>query len=598
MVSAEPAAAQAKLGFETIAIDMPVCGVTEIVPGALVAYDDWLQAGSDFIDVELAKDGRPIVLYGLSAGGMLTYHVAALNKRVKGIVGMTFLDAHVQQVADETTLNLFMSRIGVSMAHLTAKTRFAGMRMPMRLATKMHTLVNDQAALQACFKDKTSAGNWVTMKFISSLMSYKPVTAPEDFDVCPILLTQPAEDRWTPLYLSELFLKRIKSVPVHAVMLDNAGHYPLEQPGLTQMRDEIANFIRVSCKLSSPADQAIKPLPTLSHKEMSAMNPGNTFTESLTRVNFLDKINARTLMLVTPEYSEVKRLRGSGYGKAPTLARMPAMPCQTKVIDGVKIRYAHASNPGKPTVILLTPLPQSILAFAPIWSRLAQQCDLYAYDMPGFGRSDGGVEFMNFTAQGKFLSEFIAAFNIQSPHLVGPDVGMGAALAYVVKNPDAVASLMIGDGPGASPGLTGSVLDKMAKSAFWRMVFRIAGPGAFVEAGNRVGYLNYVPNEEEVSDYIRGCTGRIGPITQWFVNYPTSLASVNPGLSEIKKPVLIFWGDEDKILPVDNANTLHKQIKHSRLHVFKHCGHFSYQDKADEFADLVCRWVGGEYSQE
>jgi len=58
------------------------------------------QAGSDLIDVELAKDNRPVVLYGLSAGGMLTYHVAAKNKKVKAIVGMTFLDTSNQKVKD------------------------------------------------------------------------------------------------------------------------------------------------------------------------------------------------------------------------------------------------------------------------------------------------------------------------------------------------------------------------------------------------------------------------------------------------------------------------------------------------------------------
>ena len=66
---------------------------------------------------------------------------------------------------------------------------------------------------------------------------------PEGFAVCPILLTQPAKDSWTPLYLSELFLRRINRVPTKVVMLDNAGHYPLEQPGLTQMCDAVVEFI-------------------------------------------------------------------------------------------------------------------------------------------------------------------------------------------------------------------------------------------------------------------------------------------------------------------------------------------------------------------
>ncbi|WP_260436253.1 alpha/beta fold hydrolase [Burkholderia sp. Bp9143] len=75
-------------------------------------------------------------------------------------------------------------------------------------------------------------------------MSYRPALEPEDFRVCPILLTQPAADRWTPRHLSEPFLARIRNVPVKVEMLDNAGHYPLEQPGLAQMVDAIDAFYR------------------------------------------------------------------------------------------------------------------------------------------------------------------------------------------------------------------------------------------------------------------------------------------------------------------------------------------------------------------
>ncbi|MDQ1007257.1 hypothetical protein QFZ82_001742 [Streptomyces sp. V4I23] len=31
--------------------------------------------------------------------------------------------------------------------------------------------------------------------------------------------------------------------PVDTVMLDNAGHYPVEEPGLQQMQDAIADFV-------------------------------------------------------------------------------------------------------------------------------------------------------------------------------------------------------------------------------------------------------------------------------------------------------------------------------------------------------------------
>ncbi len=234
-------------GFETISIDMPEYGMTRVAPGELVTYNDWVQAGSDLIDAELERDERPIVLYGLSAGGMLAYHIAAFNKKVKGIVGMTYLDQREQQVRDETALNFLMSRIGVPLTHLAAKTPLAALRMPMSLASKMTALVNNKAALKACLRDKTSAGKWVTMKFLSSLTSYKPLVEPEAFDICPVLLTQPEKDSWTPLYLSEIFLKRVSRVPTKVVMLENAGHYPLEQPGLTQMCDAVVDFIHFCC---------------------------------------------------------------------------------------------------------------------------------------------------------------------------------------------------------------------------------------------------------------------------------------------------------------------------------------------------------------
>lgn len=239
MILGEPLA---RRGYETIAVDMPEYGMTRVAPGALVRYDDWVRAGSDLIDAELAKDDRSIVLYGLSAAGMLAYHVAAMNRKVKGIVGMTFLDQGLQQVRDETSLNLFMSRVGVPMAAFSARTPLRSLRMPMRIASKMHALVNDPAALRVWLSDRRSAGNAMTMAFLASYAQYQPVLAPEQFDVCPILLTQPAADHWTPLHLSEPFLGRIGKVPVDTVMLDNAGHYPLEQPGLSQMVDAIDAF--------------------------------------------------------------------------------------------------------------------------------------------------------------------------------------------------------------------------------------------------------------------------------------------------------------------------------------------------------------------
>ncbi|KAH6682358.1 hypothetical protein F5X68DRAFT_243036 [Plectosphaerella plurivora] len=86
---------------------------------------------------------------------------------------------------------------------------------------------NPEAKVRLIFlRDVTSAGSSASVHFLATYSRYVPVQEPEAFDVCPVLLTQPAEDRWTPLELSNLFLPRISKVPVKVVELENAGHYP------------------------------------------------------------------------------------------------------------------------------------------------------------------------------------------------------------------------------------------------------------------------------------------------------------------------------------------------------------------------------------
>jgi pimeloyl-ACP methyl ester carboxylesterase len=311
--------------------------------------------------------------------------------------------------------------------------------------------------------------------------------------------------------------------------------------------------------------------------------------------SWLDKFNARMVLLITPEYAIVKRSRSAGYGAKPTFPKPLPMPLSYRTISGVKIRFAHAYSAGKPTVVLLNPLPQSIVAYAPIWERLSSQFNLYAYDLPGFAGSEGGAEWMTFEAQGRFLGELIDELGIQKPHLVAPDIGMPAALHYVTHFPNDVESLAVGDGPAILPSSIGSVVSKAIHSRFWRMMFRVTGAGTFVHASNQLGYLNYVPNPEEVSDYIRGGSGRVGPITLWFKGYPQNLATIDPKLADINKPVLVFWGEQDQLLLVDNAHRLSQRLKRSRLHVLKNCGHFCYQDQHEEFGRMVIDWISAGY---
>ena len=318
-------------------------------------------------------------------------------------------------------------------------------------------------------------------------------------------------------------------------------------------------------------------------------------SESKDPIGFFGKLNAGVLLLVTPEYGQLKAVRKPGAGRAEPRPVEFALQPRFETIAGVKIRCAEGGTKEGPTVLLLSPLPQSILCYDPIWKRLGEHCRLVALDLPGFGRSEGGLEFMSFEAQGRFLERFVNEKGLENVHIVGPDVGMPAALHYVIHQDHKAASLLVGDGPGILPSVNGSIINKAVDSAFWRMMFRITGARAFVEGGYRLACVNYVPSAQEVADYVASYDGRIGPITHWFATYPQNLATVDPHLATLDLPVQLFWGDLDQFLLLDNARRLQERLPRSRLHVFERCGHFSYQDKADEFATMVLDWVQGGY---
>lgn len=234
----------AQAGYETIALDMPPYGYSQYTGDKPIIYDDWVNTVIRFVQYEQQRDKRPIILYGLSAGGMLAYHVTAKYPHIAGIIGMTFLDQRLPSVRDITAKNWLISRVGSPAAESTAHSAIGKIHVPMRWVSKMDTLVNNEDALKIMLADPHSAGNEVSIKFLSSYLYYRPAIEPQAFTVCPILLTQPANDRWTPLELSAITLRKIRLVPVKIVQLPGAGHFPLEKEGLDALQYHMIDFIK------------------------------------------------------------------------------------------------------------------------------------------------------------------------------------------------------------------------------------------------------------------------------------------------------------------------------------------------------------------
>jgi alpha-beta hydrolase superfamily lysophospholipase len=110
------------------------------------------------------------------------------------------------------------------------------------MVTNMEALVNDKEILKVLLEDKYGAGSSVDVGFLLSMMNSSPLKEPENFEKPPVLMVHPGNDLWTPLRISEIFFNRISSEK-RIVILEKAGHFPVEEPGLTQMEEAIFRFI-------------------------------------------------------------------------------------------------------------------------------------------------------------------------------------------------------------------------------------------------------------------------------------------------------------------------------------------------------------------
>jgi pimeloyl-ACP methyl ester carboxylesterase len=106
-----------------------------------------------------------------------------------------------------------------------------------------------------------------------------------------------------------------------------------------------------------------------------------------------------------------------------------------KTIDGLKIRHATNGRGGE-KVVLFSPWPESIFAFALVWAGLTKQFEVLAFDLPGFGRSDAREDLFAPQKMGEFIAKAIDAFGLTSVHAVGLDVGAPSALFAALAKPD------------------------------------------------------------------------------------------------------------------------------------------------------------------
>lgn len=286
---------------------------------------------------------------------------------------------------------------------------------------------------------------------------------------------------------------------------------------------------------------------------------------------------------------------GGGLGdKTPTqpntsasASRFPAK-LRTTTIDGLSIRYARAPRRGVETLLLLSPWPESLMAYLQMWAPLAERFDVLAMDLPGFGGSQGRPDVIAPEAMGNFIVEAVRRLGLTRPHAVGPDVGTSALLFAAANHPAAFASITVGSGAASFPLEVGTGLHDLIELPADDLRAIVAEELIDSVLTNLDHYA--VP-EFVRQDYIESYRGeRYAESARFVRRYPEQLEQLKGRLGEIRTPVLVIAGRDDPFVPVSNGRYLIERLPNARLEVVP-AGHFVWEDAAQTYAELVIDWA-------
>jgi 4,5:9,10-diseco-3-hydroxy-5,9,17-trioxoandrosta-1(10),2-diene-4-oate hydrolase len=222
-------------------------------------------------------------------------------------------------------------------------------------------------------------------------------------------------------------------------------------------------------------------------------------------------------------------------------------------------------------------------------------------DQPGFGQSaKPPVTGSYFTFAAGALAALLTELGIGRVHLIGNSLGGGTAVRFALNYPERAGRLVL-MGPG---GLSLNLFAPDPTEGVKRLVEFAAPPG---------------PSREKLAAFLRTLVYDQRLITDELVDEryqaasdPESLAAMaslgasfsDPDRAEeallwreahqLRNRVLLIWGREDRVNPLDGALVAVKLIRRAQLHVFGGCGHWVQLEKFDEFNRLAISFLEGE----
>ncbi|NLK68096.1 MAG: alpha/beta hydrolase [Clostridiaceae bacterium] len=263
-------------------------------------------------------------------------------------------------------------------------------------------------------------------------------------------------------------------------------------------------------------------------------------------------------------------------------------------INEISIRYRESGN-GFPLLLV-----HGIAGFLEEWEmsieELSKHYRVIALDLPGHGLSHKPQIAYTLDRLTGFLKDFVTEMKLEQFYLVGHSLGGAVCLNFVIKYPSLVKKLIVVNSaftkfPTACRFSSFKFLQKInIKVPLWAL--RAVTRKSFFNKNSMTPdwlnsaytYINKPGALRTMFSIIHECMSISGLKKDLVVAF-------QDGLSKIKIPVLIVYGNKDAIVPNENSFMLHKLICNSQIHLVQDCGHELQYEKSHEFCKISIQFL-------
>jgi pimeloyl-ACP methyl ester carboxylesterase len=267
-------------------------------------------------------------------------------------------------------------------------------------------------------------------------------------------------------------------------------------------------------------------------------------------------------------------------------------------VHGRPMNFIEAGS--GPVLLLIHGMAGTCANWESVIEPLAIDRTVIAPDFPGHGASAPGGGDYSLGGLASTLRDLMLALGHERATLIGHSLGGGVAMQFTYQFPEMVERLALVSSGGLGPDVS-PILRAAALPGADLFIAATAGVGSQIGSviGRGIGAIGFRPNAD-LAEVARGYA-TLADAERRKAFLATLRAVVDMEGQRIAAldrlylaealPLLILWGENDPIIPVEHGREAHAQLPGSRLEIFEDTGHVPMLERPGRFIATLQRFL-------